>query len=70
MTLFLHRNQRKRHDDIQSRTLTFQKIFCICFNESPLKMMKNDFYFILKALVILKIFKFLSWRFGHAEKTT
>ena len=32
----------------------------ICFNESPLKMMKNAFYFILKALFILKIFKFLS----------
>ena len=31
----------------------------ICFNESPLKMMKNAFYFILKALFVLKIFKFL-----------
>ena len=28
--------------------------------ESPLKMMKNDFYFTLKALFVLKIFKFLS----------
>ena len=28
--------------------------------ESPLKMMKNAFYFSLKALFILKIFKFLS----------
>ena len=32
----------------------------ICFIESPLKMMKNAFYFILKALFVLKIFKFLS----------
>ena len=31
--------------------------------------MKNAFYFILKALFILKIFKFLSWIFGHIEKT-
>ena len=31
--------------------------------------MKNAFYFILKALLFLKIFKFLSWIFGHAEKT-
>ena len=31
--------------------------------------MKNAFYFILKALFVLKIFKFLSWLFGHAEKT-
>ena len=28
--------------------------------ESPLKMMKNAFYFIVRALFILKIFKFLS----------
>ena len=31
-------------------------------------MMKNAFYFILKAFFILKIFKFLSWLFGHVEK--
>ena len=30
--------------------------------------MKNYFYLILKALFALKIFKFLSWFFGHAEK--
>ena len=28
--------------------------------ESPLKIMKNIFYFTLKALFVLKIFKFLS----------
>ena len=33
--------------------------------ESTLKMMKNVFYFTLKALFVLKIFKFLSWLFGH-----
>ena len=32
----------------------------IYFIESPLKMMKNAFYFILKTLFVLKIFKFLS----------
>ena len=37
------------------------KIFIIiCFNDSPSKMMKNAFYFILKVLFVLKIFKFLS----------
>ena len=36
--------------------------------ESPLKMMKNPFYFTLKALCIFKIFKFLSWLLGHVEK--
>ena len=40
----------------------------IYFNDSPLKMMKNAFYFILKALFGLKIYKFFSWLFGHVEK--
>ena len=44
-----------------------KKLFYICFNESPLKMKKNA-YFILKALFVPKIFKFLSWLFGHIEK--
>ena len=34
-----------------------------------IKMMNNAFCFILKALFVLKIFKFLSWLFGHAGKT-
>ena len=34
----------------------------------PLKMMKNAFYFILKALSVLKIFKFLSLLFGPVAK--
>ena len=37
-----------------------KKICFICLFESPLKMMKNAFYFIIKALFVLKIFKFLS----------
>ena len=36
--------------------------------ESPLKMMKNALYFTLKALLVLKIFKFLSWLFGQVAK--
>ena len=36
--------------------------------ESPLKMMKNGFDFTVKALFVLKIFKFLSWLLGHVEK--
>ena len=39
------------------------------FNKSFLKMLKNAFYFILKALFILNIFNFLFWLFGHVEKT-
>ena len=37
----------------------------ICFNESPLKMVKNAFYFISKALFM---FQFLSWLFGRIER--
>ena len=34
--------------------------------ESPLRLMKNAFYFLtLKALFVLKIFKFLFWFVGH-----
>ena len=36
----------------------------------PFKMMKNDFCFILRVLSVLKIFRFLSWLFGHIQKTT
>ena len=35
-----------------------KKFLFIYFNESPLKLMKNAFYFILKALFVLKKFKF------------
>ena len=36
--------------------------------ESLFKMMKNAFYFTLKALLVLKMFKFLYSVFGHVEK--
>ena len=36
--------------------------------ESPLKMMKNTFYFMLKVLFVLEISTFLSWIFGYVEK--
>ena len=36
--------------------------------ESPLKMIKNTFYFTLKALFVLKIFKFFFLFFSHVEK--
>ena len=44
--------------------------FCvICLIESPLEVMKNAFYFILKALFVFKIFMFLSQHFGHVGET-
>ena len=45
-----------------------KKICIICFIESPLKMIKNVFYFILEPLFVFKISKFSSWLFGHVEK--
>ena len=45
-----------------------KKSFFICFNDCTSKMIKNAFYFILKDLFVFKIFKFLSWLFGHEEK--
>ena len=45
-----------------------KKICIICLIENPLKMMTNSFCFILKALFVLKMFKFLSRLFGHVEK--
>ena len=46
-----------------------KRISVICLIESPLKMMKNVFYFTLIALFVLKIFKFLSQLFGYLGKT-
>ena len=37
-------------------------------NERPLKKMKNVFCFMLKASFVVKVFKFLSWIFGHLGK--
>ena len=42
--------------------------FFIRFNDSPSKLMKNAFYFNLKALLDLKIFTFLFRYFEHVEK--
>ena len=36
--------------------------------ESPLKRMKNAFYFTSKAVFVLKMFNFLSWVYVHVAK--
>ena len=40
------------------RLLPSKKFVFIYFNESPLKMMKNAFYFMLNALLVFDIFTF------------
>ena len=47
------------HQQLKVGLSPSRKFFFICFNDSPSRMMKNAFYFILKALFVLKIFKFL-----------
>ena len=46
-----------------------KKIVSFASVKALYKIMKIAFCLILKAPFILKIFKFLSWHFGHVEKT-
>ena len=36
--------------------------------ENTLKMKKNAFHFMFKALFVLEVFQILSWGFGHVQK--
>ena len=53
------------HHELKVGLSPSKKICVICLIESLLKMMKNAFYFILIAVFVLKVFKFLSRLFGH-----
>ena len=72
---FLHKIDREDDSDIElkvisvlwSRTVTFHFLY---FSDRPWKMMINVFYFILKVRFVFRIFTFLSWIFGYAEKRT
>ena len=55
--------------NIKVRLALSKKNCVICSIESPLKIMKNAFYFILKAFFLHKIFNFLPSLFRHIEKT-
>ena len=46
-----------------------KKFRAICLIESPLKVTRNAFYFILQVLLVLNIFKFLLRLFDHMGKT-
>ena len=54
-----------KHYMLKAHSLVWDKILA---TENPLKLMKNAFYFILKTLLIRKVFNFLFWVFGHIEK--
>ena len=47
---------------------SFKKVAFICFDESPLKILKNATYFMLKTLLVLETFTILLWLFGYVEK--
>ena len=53
-------SNRKKFFALKSDSHAPKKKLFICFNDNPSKMMKNAFYFALKAFLVLKIFKFLS----------
>ena len=53
---------------VNVRLFKKKKIVLLCFDESSLKLKKNTFYYILKAIFVLKIFIVLSHLFGHTEK--
>ena len=70
--LLPHIKKKLRH---RSFRLNFEKFFMMHsqvwdkFRQlKSLKMIKKSFYFALKSLFILKVFKVLSWLFGHVEK--
>ena len=46
----------------------FTVVVFIYFKESSIKILKNAFYFMLKALFLLEIFNFLSLLFVYVEK--
>ena len=45
------------------------KNLCNLLDRKPFKNDEKCFYFVLKALFVIKIFKFLSRHCGHVEKT-
>ena len=66
----MHKNESLGASNIFKVKLHLPKKCVIAFIETPLKMMKNIFYFILKALFILKIFKFFVMIFGSCRKNS
>ena len=46
----------------------FPKKKCFYFSQSPLKVIKNPFYFMKKTVFVLEMLIFLSWLFNYVEK--
>ena len=52
--------KQTKYNGSQETLMGIMDLNHIYFNDSPSKIMKKAFYFILKALFVLKILKFLS----------
>ena len=66
----LQKKFKKCQQVILTVELSPSKKICVsCLIKSPLKMMKYVLDFVLKVLVVLKLFKFLSRHFGRLGKT-
>ena len=63
---FIDHCSSKKIEDFHSYFFMFSKTSSLLV-ETPLKMMENAFYFILKALFILNVFQFLIWLFVHVD---
>ena len=50
------KKKKKMGNKLEVRLSSSKKVCLICLIESPLKMMKNALYFVLKALFVLKVF--------------
>ena len=48
--------------------LPSNQVVFTCLNEIPIKMITNDFYFVLKTFFVLEMFTFLSLLFGYERK--
>ena len=55
---------------IEARLSPFKKNCVTCLIENPLKVMKNVFYFVIKALCVLKIFKVFVTTFWSSGKNS
>ena len=66
-TTWINKNSHESNKGIQSRTPPSKNFVFFDLNESPLKMMKNNFHFMSKALFVLEIFTFLSRLFDYVE---
>ena len=67
-SLIFNCNLAYQNNPLKSDSHLPKNLCIICLIESPLKVMKNAFCFVLKTLFVLKIFKFWSRPFGRVEK--